>query len=445
MVSVDFESPFVIVFIAGTIITLIINNFLEFLDYRSRVKNGANIPEVLQTVPGAEETFSKSKLEKIVSYENAKYFYWIPKGLFSTLLTLGLVIFGFYPLVFKWSCALTGYPHSFWSLFFCFLIFNILSDIPETLFSIPFSLYREFSIEKKFGFSKMTLKLWITDEIKSALVSIIPLLLLSLAISFAFVFFEKSWWLVVSVVLLVFVLLVQVIYPKFIAPIFNKFEPLPEGELKEKLEDLLSKTGFKSDGLFVMDASKRSGHSNAYFSGFGKSKRIVLYDTLINQMTADELVAVLGHELGHFKLKHIFKGLLKSIPMIFIATFLLFKFSQVEGLYRAFGFEIQHGTMKWVQFVGITLTNFVWQSLAEILTPLGNISSRKHEYQADRFSRDVCGISENLISGLVKLNSENLSELYPPAIYVWWNYSHPTLVQRVKALREYENQKQGEC
>ncbi|MCQ2586219.1 MAG: M48 family metallopeptidase [Treponema sp.] len=441
MFSVDFSSPFVIIFITGTFITFLINSFLEFLDYRSRVKHGTSVPEVLKDVPGTEVFFSPEKLAKIVSYENSKYFLWIPKSIVSVLLTLSLVVFGFYPLVFKWSCAITGYPHSFWSLFFCFLIFSVISGIPETIISLPFNLYREFSIEKRFGFSNMTFKLWITDEIKSTLVSIIPLLLLSLAVSFAFVFFENSWWLIVSIVLLVFVLLVQIIYPKFIAPLFNKFEPLPEGELKEKLENLLMKTGFKSDGLFVMDASKRSGHSNAYFSGFGKSKRIVLYDTLIQQMSADELVAVLGHELGHFKLKHILKGLLKTIPLIFIGAYLLFRFSQMESMYSAFGFELQQGTMKWVQFIGITLTTFVWQSVTELLSPLGNIASRKHEYQADKFSAEVCGTSKDLISGLVKLNSENLSELYPPAIYVWWNYSHPTLVQRVQALKQFENGK----
>lgn len=444
MFSVCFSNPFVLVFIAGSILTLIVNNVLEFLDYRSRVKNGAKIPEVLKYIPGTEETFSSEKLEKILQYENAKYKFWIPYAIFSAVLTFVLVCCGFYVWVFELSCKVTGYPHSFWSLFFCYLIFSIISDIPESVFSLPFSLYREFSIEKRFGFSNMTFKLWITDQIKSLLVGLVPLLLLSLAVTFAFVYFERTWWIIVSIVLLLFVLLVQIIYPKFIAPLFNKFEPLPEGELRTKLEDLLQKTGFKSDGLFVMDASKRSGHSNAYFSGFGKSKRIVLYDTLIKQMTADELVAVLGHELGHFKLKHILKGLLKSVPMIFIGAFLLYKFSQIESLYTGFGFDFDPENLKWIQFIGITLVSFVWKGVSEILTPFGNISSRKHEYEADRFSAEVCGTSEHLVSGLIKLNSENLSELYPPAIYVWWNYSHPTLVQRVQALKKLEAKEKKE-
>ena len=166
----------------------------------------------------------------------------------------------------------------------------------------------------------------------------------------------------------------------------------------------------------------------------------MLYDTLINQLSADELVAVLGHELGHFKLKHILKGLLKSIPLVFAGLFLLFLFSKNESLYQGFGFDISltNENVKWIQFAGVTLLLLVWKSVSEILTPIGNISSRKHEYEADRFSADVCGTYDDFISGLVKLNSENLSELFPPDIYVWWNYSHPTLVQRVKALKVYE-------
>ncbi len=441
MEKINFASPFVIIFIAGTIISFIVNHILEYLDYRSRRINGSKVPETLADIPEAEALFSEEKLSKITAYENAKYKLWIPSSILTVVLCLVMVLSGFYPWVFNLCCRITGFPCSFWTLFFCYLIFSFITEIPETILGLPFGLYREFSIEKRFGFSQMTFKLWLTDQLKSMLVALIPALLLSAAVSFAFTFFESTWWLIVSVVLFVFILLAQIIYPKFIAPLFNKFEPLPEGELKEKLEKLLSVTGFTNKGLFIMDASKRSGHSNAYFSGFGKTKRIVLYDTLVNQLSADELVAVLGHELGHFKLKHILKGFLKSVPLIFIGAYLLFRLSQVPELYYAFGFDVPAGQLKWMQFIGITLTSFVWQSVSEILTPVGNISSRKHEYEADRFSADVCGTSKDLISGLVKLNSENLSELYPPPVYVWWNYSHPTLVQRVKALRKYEENK----
>lgn len=434
MFVTDFKNPFVIIFLTGTLVTFLVNHLLEFLDYRSRVKNGTKLPEVLKNNSKAAEIFTEEKLERIVEYENAKYKFWIPSSVLSLVLTLSLVLLGYYPWCFRLACVITGLPHNFWSLFFCYVLFSFFSEIPEELISIPLSLYREFSIEKRFGFSNMTLKLWIFDELKSLLVGIIPFVLLGAAMAVAFTFFENIWWIVVSAVLIAFVLLVQIIYPKFIAPLFNKFEPLPDGELKEKLENLLSKTGFKNDGLFVMDASKRSGHSNAYFSGFGKTKRVVLYDTLINQLTADELVAVLGHELGHFKLKHITKKLFISLPLIFAAVFILFKLSNIPSIYEAFGFDVSAMELKWVKFVGITVISLVWNSVGEILTPFMNISSRRQEYQADHFAKELCGKSSDLISGLIKLNSENLSELYPPAVYVWWNYSHPTLVQRIQAL-----------
>lgn len=436
MLAVNLQNPFILIFLFGTLITFTVNQVLEFLDYSARKKNGNQVPEVLKKFGSVSEVFDSKKLEDISSYENAKYFLWIPKSIFSCLLIISLVLFGFYPWVYELSVRITGTPHNFWSLFFCFFIFNIISGIPESIIDLPFSLYREFSIEKRFGFSKMTFKLWIIDFIKDFFISLVMSLFLGLCITLALTFFVKTWWLIVSFVILAFVMLMQVIYPKFIAPVFNKFEPLPDGELKQKLEELLFKIGFKNDGLFVMDASKRSGHSNAYFSGFGKSKRIVLYDTLITQLTVDELVAVLGHELGHFKLKHILKNLLKSIPLIFIMTFGLFYFSQMDSLYSGFGFDINKSDIRWVQFIGINLIQIVWASVSEILTPISNISSRKHEYEADKFARDILGKSKDLICGLIKLNSENLSELFPPDIYVWWNYSHPTLVQRIKALEE---------
>ena len=217
-------------------------------------------------------------------------------------------------LVLNWI----GLPVTVGTSFLSFLLFMILSSIPSTLISIPFDLYNEFVLEKKFGFSKMTFKLWIADQIKGLLLSMILIVLLTLVASVFFIKLNTSWWLVLAITLIGFTFLMQVIYPKFIAPLFNKFSPLEDGELKDKISGILEKTGFKNDGLFVMDASKRSGHSNAYFSGFGKSKRIVLYDTLINSMTADELTAVLGHELGHFKLKHITKRLFITIPLEFI-------------------------------------------------------------------------------------------------------------------------------
>ena len=232
-----------------------------------------------------------------------------------------------------------------------------------------------------------------------------------------------------------FTLIMQVLYPLVIAPMFNKFNPLEEGELKSRITALMENLGFKSSGIFIMDASKRSGHSNAYFGGMGKSKRIVLYDTLVKQLTTDELEAVLGHELGHYKLHHILRKICIMLPLEFVMMFVLYKIAQSHLLYTGFGFAIAEEMIVPLQFIGLFLSSLVANSLTEILSPIMNFSSRKDEYAADKFSAELTKNPDALISGLIKLNSENLSELLPPKLYVIWNYSHPTLVERIKALK----------
>jgi len=434
--AIQFTNPFVLIFIIGTVLSLAINQFLEFIDYKARVKNGGKLPDQLKDIPAAS-VFDEEKLKNICAYENAKYFAWIPSNLSSFILNMALILFGFYPWLFSVITGWVGFPTGIGNSFLNFLLFLILSSIPAEVLGVPFSLYRQFKLEKKFGFSNMTFKIWITDQLKAGALSLVLALLLSFAASLFFVKCPNNWWWILSAVLIAFTFIMQVIYPKFIAPLFNKFEPLPDGEVKDKISGLLEQTGFKNGGLFVMDASKRSGHSNAYFSGFGKSKRIVLYDTLMKQLTADELKAVLGHELGHFKLKHIAKKLIFTIPLEFVVMFVLFKFAHLTSLYEGFGFTgIDAANVGQVQFIGLYLAVLIYESVSEILSPIVSILSRRDEYQADAFAAKVCGTGDNLISGLIKLNSENLSELLPPKLYVFWNYSHPTLIERIEALKK---------
>ena len=435
-ISVNLSNPFVLIFLCGTVATFLINHFLEFIDFRARAKNGGSIPAVLQKIPLAVETFDTEKLKNISAYEDAKYFKWCISSVIMMALDLALVLFGFYPFVFNFICSLTGFPSTIANSFCAFFLFMLITAVPSFVLAIPFSLYDEFVLEKKFGFSNMTWKLWITDTLKSLVISLILISLLTFVAAVAFVKFETSWWFILAAVMIAFTFIMQVVYPKFIAPLFNKFSPLEDGEAKDKIMAILDKVGFKNGGLFVMDESKRSGHSNAYFSGFGKTKRIVLYDTLLKSLTPDELAAVLGHELGHFKLHHITKRLFVMIPMEFVVTFLLYKMAHLTGLYNAFGFaDITAQNVAGVQFIGIFLASMLWSSISEIVSPVSNIFSRRHEYQADAFGADVCGSPEPLITGLIKLNSENLSELIPPKLYVFWNYSHPTLVERIEKLK----------
>ena len=436
-ICVNLSNPFVLIFLCGTVATFLINHFLEFIDFRAREKNGGKLPAILQKIPLAAETFDTDKLKNISAYEDAKYFKWCLSSAFTLVLDLALVIFGFYPFVFYFVCGITGFPSGIGNSFCAFFLFMILTAVPSFILAIPFSLYSEFVLEKKFGFSNMTVKLWITDTIKSMILGLILMAFLTFVAALVFVKFASSWWFILAAILIAFTFIMQVVYPKFIAPLFNKFSPLEDGEAKDKIMAILEKVGFKNGGLFVMDASKRSGHSNAYFSGFGKTKRIVLYDTLLKSLTTDELAAVLGHELGHFKLHHITKRLFIMIPMEFVVTFLLYKMAHLVGLYNAFGFaDINAQNVAGVQFIGIFLAAMLWSSVSEIVTPLSNIFSRKQEYQADAFGADVCGSPDPLITGLIKLNSENLSELIPPKLYVFWNYSHPTLVERIEKLNE---------
>lgn len=435
-IAVNLSNPFVLVFVCGSVATFLINHFLEFIDWRARAKNGGSVPQALQKIPLAVQTFDTLKLKNISAYEDAKYYEWLVSSAIMLALDMALVLFGFYPFVFNFVCAFTGFPAAVANSFCAFLLFTVVSSVPAFIVGLPFSLYAEFVIEKKFGFSNMTLKLWISDQIKSLAVGLVLLSVLTFIAAALFVKCETSWWFILAAVLIAFTFIMQVVYPKFIAPLFNKFSPLEEGEAKDKIMAILEKVGYKNGGLFVMDASKRSGHSNAYFSGFGKTKRIVLYDTLLKSLTPDELAAVLGHELGHFKLHHITKRLFVMIPMEFIVTFLLYKMAHLVDLYNAFGFAgVTAQNVASVQFIGIFLAAMVWMSVSEIVTPFSNIFSRKQEYQADAFGAKVCGSPEPLVTGLIKLNSENLSELIPPKLYVFWNYSHPTLVERVEKLQ----------
>ena len=423
----NFTNIFVLIFIVGTFFSFVLEQTLEFTDFFFRKKHGREIPEILNGQVDAET------LEKTCLYEDAKYKLWIPNVLLEVVVELYLVFSGFYPAILNhiWSWT----ENSFFAAF----LFLFLSGIPSVFLSIPFALYSEFGIEKQFGFSNMTVGLWILDEIKGLLVGLVisvPLLLIMIAL---FKYASDWWWILLGFVYFVFTIAISIIYPLFIAPIFNKFTPLEDGELKTRLEVLLKKCGFRASGLFVMDASKRSGHSNAYFTGFGKSKRVVLYDTLIGQLSVEEIEAVLGHELGHYKHHHILKKMIFMIPAIFAVLFVTSFLVKQPLLYSGFGFlpadfseEIPYQMM----FVGVFLLNLVFGDWMEIFSPIMNFFSRKDEFQADAFAKKICGTGEPLCTALIKLNKENLSEIQVPKIYSVFNYNHPPLLERIAALAD---------
>ena len=430
----QFTNIFVILFLVGTVFNFTLNGLLEYIDYRHRVKEGCKVPKELFG-------YMDSKLlKKTCEYENEKYFLFIPQAIAGFVLTMVLVFSGFYVMLFNTLF------YNLKSIYLTLICFSFLSSLPSAILSLPFDLYAEFCIEKKYGFSNMTLKMWLADSIKSLLVGMIiglPLLLIAI---FLLLHVSSSWWVLLGIVYVAFSLILSCVYPIWIAPLFNKFSPIEDNILKARLETLLKKTGFESKGIFMMDASKRSRHSNAYFTGFGKNKRVVLYDTLIQQLSVDEIEAVLGHELGHYMHHHIIKRLCVMIPLVFIALFAISYLIKIPELYRGFGFApetsitvlegnvVVETVQPYIQFIGIFLLNLALEGFGIIASFIANLFSRRDEFQADMYAAEICGNSRPLETALIKLNKENLSEVTPPKIYSMIYYNHPPFLERLQAL-----------
>jgi STE24 endopeptidase len=303
------------------------------------------------------------------------------------------------------------------------LAFMLISSLLE----LPFSIYTTFVIEERFGFNRTTARTFIIDIFKGgalALILGVPLLWIILWLM------EKSgelWWIYAWVVWTSFSLFIMWVYPTLIAPIFNKFEPLEEGDTLERIKQLLQRCGFSSNGIFVIDGSRRSSHGNAYFSGFGRNKRIVFFDTLLKMLSDDELEAVLAHELGHFKKKHILKGMLISIATTFIALALLAWLMKNEWFYTALGVSTPSPYMALLLFA-LVLPVFTF-----VLHPLLSLFSRKNEFEADAFAAQQTR-AEYLIQALVGLYKENASTLTPDPIYSAFYDSHPPAPVRIAQL-----------
>lgn len=305
----------------------------------------------------------------------------------------------------------------------------VIYTLLNSLLALPFSYYSTFKIEQRFGFNNTTLKLFIIDLIKGTLLGLVigvPLLYL---VMWLMNNLGNQWWLWVWGVLVVFNLLILIIYPTFIAPLFNKFTPLEDLELKAKIEQLLTTCGFKSQGVFVMDGSKRSSHGNAYFTGLGASKRIVFFDTLLKQLTQEEIIAVLAHELGHFKHKHILKQMIISFGItllgLYIFSLLINQVWFYAGLHVS---QISNASGLLLLFI---LTGLISLPLA----PLSSFMSRKNEFEADDFAKAHAD-KHDLINGLVKLYRDNASTLTPDELYVKFYYSHPPASVRIRNLEQ---------
>lgn len=394
--------------------------FQLVLDYLNTTKWSDELPEELSSFYDAE------KYKKSQDYLRTKFKFGLIISILSFLAIISMVVFGGFGYIDNWVQEMTTHP-----ILQALIFFGVLG-LASDLLSTPFSIYSTFVIEEKFGFNKTTVKTFILDKIKAwLLMAIIGGGLLALIV-WIYMQTGSTFWIWVWLVLAVFSIFMTMFYSSLIVPLFNKQEPLEDGELRSKIEEFALKVGFKLNNIFTIDGSKRSTKSNAYFTGLGAKKRIVLYDTLIENHTDDELVAVLAHEVGHYKKKHIISGLiislLNSAFMLFILSLFIEKDSQIaadlSSALGASGFSFH---------IGILAFGILYGPLSFIIGTFMNMLSRKNEYEADRFAGDNFD-AESLKKALINLSVDNLSNLRPHPAYVFFHYSHPTLLQRIAAL-----------
>ncbi len=379
------------------------------------------LPDFFQRNMSAEE------YEKSVQYTLTKAQFQRWAEIYGRLVTLIVLFGGLLPFMDRFSKDLASRFFSIThaqGLIFCFgvaLVFSIAS--------LPADLYSTFKLEARFGFNKTTWKLYSTDKLKGLVLGI----LIGLPFLFVVLWLMEAtgsyWWIWTFFFVSGFQLLMVIVYPTLIAPLFNKFEPLPEGELRDRIMRLAEQVGFKTNGIFSMDGSKRSAHSNAYFTGIGKTKRIVLFDTLIAQMTLDQAVAVLAHEMGHYKMKHIRRMLVVQTVFLLFGLYILSFLLNYRPLFAAFGLDNPSNP------AALVLFSLLSGPFTFYLGPLINRLSRKHEYEADRFAIQTLRNRRPMEEALINLTVKNLSNLTPHPWYSAYHYSHPTPTERIGAIR----------
>lgn len=368
-----------------------------------------------------QDVYDEAEYEKSQRYKKDRYKFGLVTSTFSLLLMLAFLFFEGFAWVDSIARSISDN-----SIVIALIFFGIIMFASDIL-TLPFSWYSTFVIEEKYGFNKTTKKLFFLDKLKSwGLMIVVGGGILALIVWFYQIAGDNFWW-YAWILVTVFTVFVNMFYAKLIVPLFNKQTPLPEGSLRSKIETYAKKVGFKLDNIFVIDGSKRSTKANAYFSGFGKEKRITLYDTLINDLEEEEIVSVLAHEVGHYKKKHVIVNL---VAAILTTGFTLWLFSLFVGnplLSQALG--VAEPSFH----IGLITFGILYSPISEITGLLMNYLSRKFEYQADDFANNTYN-GKALISSLKKLSKTSLSNLTPHKAYVFMHYSHPTLLQRYKNL-----------
>jgi len=399
------------------IVRLVAQLGLEALNRAEVRRRAGSLPTALTGVMDAA-TYAKAG-----DYTLAKSRFASLEMVYEAVILVAIVFSGLLPWL--WSVFDAMAPGAAWSGALFLVVIMIMLGLP----GLPLAWWSQFRLEARYGFNQSTLGLWVSDQLKSAMLGLVigfPLVWALLALVGRM---GSAWWIWGFSLLFGFQLLMLVLYPKLILPLFNKLTPLPEGEARTRLLSLSDRTGFRARTIEVMDGSKRSAHSNAFFTGFGHFRRIVLFDTLMTQLSQEELEAVLAHEIGHYRRGHIPQRLATMAVLQFGAFAVIAWLAQAPWFNPAFG----------LPFGATAPTFLLFGLLGGLVTfwfsPLGNWISRKHEYEADAFARDAVGGAAPLSGALRKLSQKNLSNLTPHPIYSAVYYSHPTLVEREQALQ----------
>jgi STE24 endopeptidase len=388
------------------------------------VLNHLNAKHFNDTLPNdVSDVYEINEYQQSQSYKKTNHNFSKITSLFSLITTLLFFFFDGFSIVDEIARGFSN------NIIIITLIFFGIIIIGSDIISIPFSLYKTFVIEEKFGFNKSTKKLFFLDKIKGLLMTIILGGSILSIITWFYEFTGNYFWIYTWLLITTFSVFLNMFYSKLIVPLFNEQTILEEGDLKNEIVKYVNSVGFKANNIYVLNGSKRSTKANAYFSGFGNQKRITLYDTLINDLENNEIVAVLAHEVGHYKRKHILYNLTSSIILTGFALFVLSLFIKTPILSLALG--VSHPSFH----IGLIAFGILYSPVSQILGVFMNYMSRKFEYQADNYAKNTFSASP-LISSLKKLSKNSLSNLTPHYLYVFFHFSHPTLLDRIKNLNK---------
>ena len=409
------STNFTQIFIALILIKFLLETYLKIRNLKSIDNNKDSVP------PRFKDVVTEEEYKKSILYNTDRIKFQIFTALFGSVVLVIFTIGGLLNYLTQVVMDMTS------SNVLGAVLLGLLLIIVEEIISIPISIYSTFVIEERHGFNKTTRKTFITDIFKGLLISGAISSILYATVIFIIISAGDLWWIYAFAAVFTLQAIIFFLYPVLIMPLFNKFEPLDDEQFKKPIEKLLEKVDFKSKGLFVMNASLRSTHGNAFFTGFGKNKRIVFFDTLLKTINPDEMEAILGHELGHYKLGHIRKTLISSLVFGFLGFYIL------NEIFKSDNFFIAHGLENLTVYSKFLMFYLVIGSYTFFTKPITSALSRKREFEADDFSFQFTD-GEHMISGLLKLTKDNASNLTPDPLYSSYYYSHPPIAERVASI-----------